>query len=202
MKNVECEILLKMDVQKCSTLAKLWWWCLIWTSGHESSNRHGFYGIVRENFHYKHSRIQRSFIWEMENVTVFECGSTITIKAQIMRINVCFSNVGALAQRMHIFMVLCKSFFISVLFSEAWLQWIQDSSLSRFLPNRWRKKISGIKTNKKKKQGQFVDLKWSQKNCCYINLWEKMFEIWFGHRKTFWKPSHLSRKIIVKLIKL
>jgi hypothetical protein len=44
-----------------------------------------------------------------------ECGSTITIKAQIMRINVCKKLFIRLMRRrsmMHIFMVLCKSFLI------------------------------------------------------------------------------------------
>lgn len=44
-----------------------------------------------------------------------ECGSTITIKAQIMRINVCkklFIRSVRRRSKMHIFMVLCKSFLI------------------------------------------------------------------------------------------
>jgi hypothetical protein len=54
--------------------------------------------------------------WRTLCMCFSECGSTITIKAQIMRINVCkklFIRSVRRRSMMHIFMVLCKSFLIS-----------------------------------------------------------------------------------------
>lgn len=77
----------------------------------------GLGGVSRQPLHsHTHlGRVENSLVRELGKVEfsyVWECGSTLTIKAQIMRINVCkklfFVDAHAL---MHIFVVLCKSFF-------------------------------------------------------------------------------------------
>ena len=73
-----------------------------------------------ENFPTNTSKVwwlegKKKAFWRELCMCFSECGSTITIKAQIMRINVCkklFTRSVRRRSMMHIFMVLCKSFLI------------------------------------------------------------------------------------------
>lgn len=99
---------------------RLYWWgelCVVTSTTHETFQIAMEKSSAMENFPPTPTMFWKEKAFWLHLCMCFsECGSTITIKAQIMRINVCkklFIRSMRRRSMMHIFMVLCKSFLIS-----------------------------------------------------------------------------------------